>query len=203
MIAFPHYVEIKDKYCIAYYGNSDEYLIQLKLLRPLMEKTFPGIRIWLSCKDDAIYLLADEPRIINRSNLLLKEKDFGYIREILYNASEHPIEALLNESSIPIEAISIPAKTQKTTVCILYPENNFGSLSENQIKYIQNFVHGHGYTMHIGGNYEYAGWVIGVENALLFQAAAFGIQTSLISGAFGENLYKKMFPAGKIFVIPE
>jgi hypothetical protein len=43
-----------------------------------------------------------------------------------------------------------------------------------------------------------AGWVIGVEAAPLFEAAARGIKTSLVPTGLGATIYQRMFPRGEI-----
>ena len=80
MIPLPEYVKIKDNYCIAYFGFSKEYLVQLRLLRPCMEAAFPGIQIYLCSRDDLTYLFKDEPRTLNKSTLMDNKKQFAYIR---------------------------------------------------------------------------------------------------------------------------
>ncbi len=55
-----------------------------------------------------------------------------------------------------------------------------------------------GYETEINGNLETAGWVIGVENRFIWEAAALGIKTTLIETGIGTNLYRKMFPQNEV-----
>ena len=50
-----------------------------------MEKTFPGVKVYLSCRDEHMYLLEGEERIISKTELndkkhlfLLQQKSFYY-----------------------------------------------------------------------------------------------------------------------------
>jgi len=96
MIPFPLYAKIKDHYCIGYYGDSEETILQLKRARPIIETELPGIKIYISCNDEKIHLLNNEERIIPRSQLETVIKEIAYFREI---TTESVID-LLEESNI-------------------------------------------------------------------------------------------------------
>jgi len=64
------FVQTKKKYCISYFGNNNEYIKLLRLLRPTIESQFSGVEIYLACKDEAFYLLQDEPRVCKKNNLI-------------------------------------------------------------------------------------------------------------------------------------
>ncbi len=40
MISFIEYAKISDNYCICYFGYADEYLVQLRMLQPILEREF-------------------------------------------------------------------------------------------------------------------------------------------------------------------
>jgi len=48
---------------------------------------------------------------------------------------------------------------------------------------------------------EQAGWVVSVEQAALYEAAARGIKTTLVPTGIGQKLYQTMFPKGEIWKI--
>ena len=76
-----------------------------------MEKTFPGIKVYLSCKNNYMYLLKDEQRIIQFEELDKNRNLFGYIRTIKNENNTHPIENFMLESDIEV----LPIKTNTNT----------------------------------------------------------------------------------------
>jgi predicted RNA-binding protein len=202
-IPLPQYAKIKDNYCIAYFGNNKEYLIQLKLLRPYMESTFPGIQIYLSCKEDSIYLLKDEERIILRDKLKENKHLFGYIRELLCDMKSHPIEEFMEESKIPYGPIRLdqPLNNKKCTL-LTNGISPVSSLTNNQIELAKLYIKNKGYQLEINGETNDSGWIVGVENEQFYQNAASGKSITLIPTGFGENLFKKLFPGGEILKLP-
>lgn len=183
MISFLHYSKIKDKYCIAYFGNANEYLVQLKLLRPILEQKFSGTKIYLACKPESMYLLEGEERILDKDTLSLKYRSFAHVRELTCNMKTHPIENFLKESEIKNYVICEKSEcnSEKT---VIFPKGCLPTKSINPAEY----------NAQIEGNFMDAGHVIGVENEQLFLAASMGIKTTLINTGKGVNLFSKMFP---------
>jgi hypothetical protein len=199
-VPLPQYAEIKDNYCIAYYGDNREYIVQLKILRPTMEKTFPGIKVYLSCKNNYMYLLKGEQRIIQFEELDKNRNLFGYIRTIKDENNTHPIENFMKESDIEI----LPIKTNtnpsnKKCVIISNGIEPVRSLTGDQIKKLYENLESKGFDIFLNIDFSDAGLVVGVENENLYLAAESGINTNLIVTGFGENLFKKMFPECNIY----
>jgi hypothetical protein len=94
------YKEVKDRYCIAYYGDQEAFVRQLLLVRPLIEESFPGIEIHIACADSVFHLLQNEPNTTSRSQWLNNRRNYAYTREIAYNCVTNPVEDLLIESGI-------------------------------------------------------------------------------------------------------
>ena len=194
-IPLPQYAEIKDNYCIAYYGDNREYIVQLKILRPAMEKTFPGIKVYLSCKNNYMYLLKDEQRIIQFEELDKNRNLFGYIRTIKNENNTHPIENFMLESDIEVLPIKTNTNTSnKKWVILSNGIEPVRSLTGDQIKKLYEKLESKGFDVFLNVDFSDAGLVVGVENENLYLAAENGISTSLIATGFGENLFKKMFP---------
>lgn len=198
-VPLPHYAKIKDNYCIAYFGNSDEYLVQLKLLRPFMEKTFPGVQVYLACKDEAFSWLAGSERCYNQTSFEKERLNFAYVRELTCNLRSgiHPVEEFLKESDVPCGPLSQPQEKWQSRQCVLLTKgcSPTQSLSEQLIKTNCNLIHRRGFQVQVDAEITTeTGWVVGVESAALFQAAADGIKTTLIRTGIGENLFKSMFP---------
>lgn len=102
---FPHYTKIKDRYCIAYFGNEAKFVEQLKVARPLIEAEFPGLEIHLSCRDTLFHLLLDEPNRVPESQIRDNRYQYAYVRVISYNMKTSPVIELLKESGIDVSKI--------------------------------------------------------------------------------------------------
>lgn len=193
-IPLPEYIKVKDNYCLAYFGNSKEYLVQLRLLRPFMEKQFPGVKVFLCCKDCYFYLLKNEERILTQTELQSKKNEFAYVRELTCNMQSHPIEEFMNESSINFDPIQI-CKIVKPASCVLLTNGILPvkSLTGHQIQNAINFIKSNKIEPLINTDIDHADWVVGVENENLVLAGEMGKKISLITTGFGENLFKKMF----------
>lgn len=196
-LPLPQYARVKDKYCIAYFGNNKEFLVQLKLFRPIMESTFPGIQVHLACREDSLYLLKNEDRIITKDELKENKHSFGYVRELVCDMKSHPIEDFMNESGITMFVKKLNPPHGK---CVLLTNGIIPvrSLNGNQIKSAITYIQSKGFHPEINGSIEDAGWIVGVENEQLYLGAASGAHTSLIPTGFGENIFKSMFLGGEI-----
>lgn len=75
------FVLIKNKYCLAYFGTSKEFLETLLETRKQMEKTFPNIEIWLGV-NDSLFSEAYE-KTIPKSKIT--KNQFCHFREINAN----------------------------------------------------------------------------------------------------------------------
>lgn len=190
-IPLTQYAKIKNKYCISYYGNCNEYLVQLKLARPYIEKMYPGIQVYLVSKDDTFYLLEDEPRTLKRSQY--DKNDFSYTRELNCDMLTHPVESLLNESNVP--KISLAINKLGSDICCIYPRGSLPtkSLTDAQIQKTINYVQSQKMTPILNGDLNKAGCVIGVENEYTSLAPIKGVKTILIPTGIGENLYKSLY----------
>lgn len=195
MIPLPEYAKIKDNYCIAYYGNCKDFLVQLRLLRPFMEDKYPGVKVFISCKDEFTYLFPNEIRIITKTDLKEKRAKFGYIRELLCNLQSHPVEDFMMESDIPCGPIPVNNKSLSNKCVILtngiLPTK---SLNGEQIKKAIKYAENKGFVPEMNTSIEEAKCVIGVENEHLFEAGVNGSEVILVNVGLGENLFKKMFP---------
>ena len=197
--ALPYYAKIKDRYCIAYFGFSTEYIIQLRLLRPNIEKTLPGLQMYIACNDNVFQLLQGEERVLTKSQLSNYDRSFAYIRELRCDMTSHPVEKLMKESDIPLSIKAINQDGSKE--CFIVKEGNLPtkSLTEAQVEEAKRYAAQQGYIL--SNNINLAGWVIGVESEALFQAAANGIKTTLIPTGLGTLLYKNMFFCGEVLKI--
>jgi hypothetical protein len=200
MIAFTEYSKIKDNLCLCYLGSCNEYLVQLKFIRPAIEKELPGINIYICCKDIASHLLDGEPRVIKASEIKDRKKELAYIKEINGSITNHAILNLIQESDLTLQCLPRIEPMEVTKKCVIYPDGVLPtkSLDANQLLKIQAICKSKGYTVEVKGSLNGAGWVVGVENEHLFEAAIKGIRTTLIPTGVGTELYKKLFPKGEV-----
>lgn len=168
-----------------------------------MEKTFPGVKVYLACRDDCMYLLSEEDRILSKTELKDNKHLFGYVRELLCDMQSHPVESFMLESDIPCGPICEKSNCYGDCVLLTNGVIPVKPLNGEQIKKAINYIRKNGYEPQINGDINRAGWVVGVESEQLYLAAALGKRVSLIPTGFGEKLFKKMFPQNEIIVLPE
>lgn len=187
---------------MAYFGHSKEYIVQLRLLRPIMEASFPGIKVYLSCNDEYMYLLKNQERIVSRSNLLKDKQQYAYIRELSCDMSTHPVEQFMLESDMPCGPIqSSPLHEGDLSGTCTFLTNCYAptrSLSGFQIQKVCQIIRNKGCEPVLNRPFEGFDWVVSVENEVLYEAAAMGKRVTLISTGLGENLFRTMFPGAQI-----
>lgn len=206
MIPLPEYAKIKDNYCVAYMGHCRDYLVQLRMLRPYMEAEFPGVKVFICCRDEYMYLLKGEERTLGRTELKESRGRFAYIRELVSDGGKHPVESFMDESAIPFGPVARPKRPlhELNGSCVLltngwHPNR---SLSGDQIRLALDLVRARGSDAQINKPVGGFDWVVGVECDQLWEAAAEGKCVTLISSGFGENLFLRMFPEGEIISLP-
>jgi hypothetical protein len=199
MIRFTDYAKISNNYCICYFGHANEYLVQLRLLQPIIESRLKGLNIFLGCKDECVHLLAGFEKTLKISELKSRKDEFAHIREIQFNNIDHPIEALMSEANIQDYVVPIEpaARTRKCVICTKshYPTM---PLTKPQIKKLKSMAMEEGYEPMLDIDIGDAGLVMGVECQEFFQAAAKGIETRLVPTGIGARLYEGMFQRSKV-----
>ena len=200
MIKFTDYAKIASNYCICYFGQSDEYLVQLKNLKPILEKEFVDLTIYIGCKDDKTNIFHGQDHILKLSELKIRKNDFAHISELKFNGLTHPVEDFILSSGI--KNYSIPNNSSvKTTKCVIITSGSHPTkpLETTKIEKIKRFAITQGMSCELNTDVCNSGMVIGVESFGVCQAASVGIETYLIPTGIGTNLYKNMFPKIKIF----
>lgn len=204
MIAFEQYSKIYNNYCVCYFAGADEYLVQLTLLRPIIEQKFPNLNIYIGCADESkrIAFLKNDPKTLTKDELRLKKNNFAHIHELKFNGEtrEHPIEHFLSSSGITEYDLNTIPQTERTVRCLIAPRSCHPTkdLTRDQIDRFKVMAEDKGFVVDVGDNIKGAGLVIGPENPCVFQAAAKGVKTILVSNGVGTHLYKKMFPFGEV-----
>lgn len=202
MIQFNKYAKTKDKYCLCYFGNSDEYLVLLEFIKPLIEKTLSGLEVHIGCKDNKIDIIKNCNSVMKLSEIKVRRDDFGHLKEIRYNGLTHPIEDLLKECGIDKTNIDLPQNVI-TTKCVIISKGNYPTkdLEQRRIKILEKIAIDRGYSPEIDTDATNSGLVMGVESVGLFRAAVSGIETKLVPTGIGACLYKKLFASGEIMHI--
>jgi len=200
MIRFTNYANICNNYCICYFGYSDEYLVQLKLLQPIIERHMKGLNIYLGCRDEKVGILSGCERILKIADLKVRKDDFAHIRELQYNGSTHPIEDLMKEVGDIDYRINPSIQGDRTVKCVIITKSNHptSSLLEKQTKTLSIMAKEEGYSVEFDSDISNSGLVMGVESYGLFEAASRGIETRLVPTGVGTRLYKRMFPNSKV-----
>jgi hypothetical protein len=183
MLDFEQYAKIKNKYCLCYFGHNTEYLVQLKLVRPLIERKFPNLKISLCSRDEHQSLL--EKQDFPAREIKVRRSEFAFMREITHDG-KHPVEAILEECQIP--DWTIHTQRIETGNCAV-----LGDLGDKLPALARM------YELKFGNfNWLAADAVVGKESAEFYQAAA--IKPSiLVAQNGGTRLYKKLFPNGEIY----
>lgn len=199
MIDFPRYAQIKDRYCICYFGHCDEYLIQLRLLRKHIEKAFPGLEVYFGCRDEKLHLVESSGPHLKVSEIKSRKQDFAHIVELRFNGVNHPVEELLDDARIDNRVVCDLAEVT-TSHCVILTGGIHPTkpMEKHLVERHKGLAKKEGFTVEIDGDWTRAGWVIGVESPGLFLAASQGIRTSLVPTGLGTRLYKNMFPFGEV-----
>lgn len=202
MIEFFKYAKIKDNYCISYFGPNDEYLFLLKLLKPIIESHFPGLKLMFCCQDEKKHLLGEHDYVIGLSEIKMRRLEFAHVREIKFNGNTHPIEDLLIESGIT-GSLPIEKREDHSVICTIITKGFYPTkpLELKEINICKKMFSDQGYQVFVDENVEKAGIVVGVESLELFKAANRGISTFLIPKGIGSRLYKQLFLFGEVLNI--
>lgn len=195
-VSYKRYLEIKNRYCIAYFGVFNEFIFQLIHLIPILEEQFPELELYIACKDE---LISNSNKLIRLSKL--NKKEYSVYHELKFNNIDHPVENFINESNIQIlTKKNIPTLAYGT--CAITTKNlpPVRSLTKEDITKIERFVKNKGFTI-VSEENENIDWIIGVENEILCKAANKGIKTTLIPSGLGTNFLKKIYPSLEVLYI--
>jgi hypothetical protein len=212
MIRFPQHVQVKDKYCCFYLGDSPEYVVTLRLLKPQIEQSYPCMKFYIGCRERFKYLLFGECQTIFAEDIASIKDQFAHVRELRNDHSKHAVQEFIEES-LTIKPIQEKVEI-KRGVCLICPEGIPPVKPLKDVDTWRRISSQSGYVPIILGsdihttltgisirpsgedklNYiREAAWVVGVENEYTLLAAAEGKRTTMVSG-LGFPLYKKMFP---------
>lgn len=189
-IPISEYHRIKDRFCLAYFGDCAEYIVQLLCFRPQIEQSLPGTEIYIAHRKEHGYIVGDAPRTLTKEELGETIREYAYVREFRTSMDRHAVLSLMEESSI-----DIPVFRTRTDLSRRYKISATGSmptrsLVDSEICEIKKLMASKGY---VEGNSD-VGLVIGVESPELFQAISRGIPCILVDKGIGSELVRKMAP---------
>lgn len=198
MITFPKYAKIKDNYCVAYLGLCNEYLLLLNYFVPKLEVMYPGINIYLCCRDECLPILT-HPKSFPISLLKQKKEELVHVKEIVHDGTGHPIELFLTESGLTSFGVQIEPPPV-TTRAVILTKGNFPTtnLNTEEIEWLIAKAKSEGFTPELDVPVDYSGWVMGVESFEMYRAGFMGIRRSLVPNGVGTGFYKKLFPGTEI-----
>ncbi len=96
---FTQYLDVKDNYCLAYFGEDKDMLQKMLLSRDNIEKELKGMKIFIACKDTM------KSVVHGKRNIILESKmgDFrGKIACFRKLEEKSDLKSLLEESKVPI-----------------------------------------------------------------------------------------------------
>lgn len=188
LLPLSKYIEIKNNYCLGYYGPLNEYVLLLRYFKPIIEQTL-NVNLILSFKDSLN--TSDE---INQTDTqkFLYDKYIGF-EEIKLDLKTHPILNILKEANIPIAPI--PFNNIDTKKCVIitkgiYPPTK--QLTDLQVQKISQCVQNKGYSVEINTDITNAGLIVGVESESFCKAVLQGYKAVLIPTGLGTELYEKL-----------
>jgi len=197
MIAFEDYSKIKNNYCLCYFGQCNEYLILMELLRPRIELAFPGMNFYIGCRDESIQFLQTRDKVLAVTELKLRKNEFAHIKELKYEDGIHPIQKILVDSDITNIILRHDFDDQDSGKAVIlthstYPTNPMNS---RQIDIARRVAESRGLEVEISDQWKNSGLIIGVESPELVLAAYSGIPTILVETGIGSSFYKNLFPS--------
>jgi hypothetical protein len=98
-VPFTQYLDIKDKYCMAYFGDDKELLYKILEARDHIEKELKGLKVFIACKDDAKSVVHGKRNIILENTMPYFK---GKIAHMCTLEKKEDLKSLLIEAKITI-----------------------------------------------------------------------------------------------------
>ena len=166
-------------------------------MRPAIEEELEGLKLYICCKDEFQSLIG-RPGIVFESEF--QRTNFGYLRELVFDNTCHPVMKLIEESNLKLPSLKRIPPTVRTNKCVLV--TNYlppvASLTPLQIEHLKQKIISQGFEVSVNGSIADAGWVVGVESLKLYEAAFQGIKTSLVPTGLGTKLFQLLLPEHEI-----
>jgi hypothetical protein len=95
-IPFTQYLDIKDNYCLGYFGEDKDFLYKILEARTYIEKELPGLMVFVACRDALQG---------GQDNVILESKISEYKGKMAYFCNlekKDDLKSILTDSKIPI-----------------------------------------------------------------------------------------------------
>jgi hypothetical protein len=199
-LSLPRYREVKNKYCIGYFGPCNEYITLLLGLRNQVEKQLPGLQLYIGCTD----ALCNGDRMVPESAVRQMTREpwgthFGHIRELRCDMVHHPVEQFFKESNVQI----LPAERKqdegnRIVHLVTQGTSPTRSIGPKQTQELKDFFKSEGYVVRTEGSVHEAGMVCGVESVELWSAAFAGKDCVLVNTGLGSDFFRVICPWGQV-----
>lgn len=196
------YSKIKDKCCIAYLGNSEEYLYQLSTLRGNIEAQMPGLTVYIAARDISFHHIQGLDNILKESELQTRKLDFGFIHEILCDVDNHPVAKLLDDSGVAFLDLhnECPAPNDR---CLIVPNGAYPTrnLTDAQTQQLMDLAVSRGLKPEFGDDPTGVGQVYGVECWQLWKHCSQVAQKGsvLVVSGNGTKFFSTNFPCMEVY----
>jgi hypothetical protein len=95
-VPFISYLDIKDNYCLGYFGNDKDIISKMLVARDCIESELQGFNVFISCKDS---LNVDGKNIIPESRMADYKGKMGHFCNL---EKLQDLKSLLVDAKIPI-----------------------------------------------------------------------------------------------------
>lgn len=194
---YPDYLKLKNRYCLGYFGVFDEFILQLLYIQPIVEQSFPGLKLYIACRDGL-----DLPGTTPISNL--NKYNYGYFRELSFDNINHPVLSIIKETKIQLPSLKPLNKNNKNKICVIATKGLgvVRSLTDTQVEKVKKMAEDKGFGVLIDCPLENAEWVIGVESFNFYKTALNGAKRiSLIPTGLSPDFFQIACPFGEILDI--
>ena len=199
-LPLPRYREVKNKYCVCYFGPCDEYVTLLHGLKEQAESQLPGLRIYIGSKE---HLCRGEYSISEPEAFQMVREpwgtQFGHIKEIRCDMKSHPVKQFFDESGIKIVPTGHKPDTENRLVKLCpFGVSPTRSLTEEETKRLTTQYARQGYVVREECDWKDAGMVVGVECSDVWASALAGKMTHLCDTGLGADFFRVISPWGRV-----
>jgi hypothetical protein len=99
-VPYTKYVEVKDNYCLAYFGNEQDLIKTMLEARNVIEKELKGLKVFIACNDRMKHIVHGKRNIILESSLNNFSGKMACFRNL---EKKEDLKSLLDESKITFD----------------------------------------------------------------------------------------------------
>jgi hypothetical protein len=76
------YAKVIDNYCLSYEGNTEDFVLRMKMARTHLSSLYPDLHIFLCVKDKLLHVLDGEPNVFPSSAMREKSDEMAVIYDL-------------------------------------------------------------------------------------------------------------------------